>query len=197
MSDEQTEHTEMSALKASMRAVTEERNRLRQEVNSWKEQGATWEARDKNLSEQVAKLQGELASTKSHHEQDLHLSGLGITSKRGRRAIRREYSDAVADLAEGAEAPVFGAFVDELKADPLYGRWFSTDADKPADKPAEAAAPPKARRKPAANPNAGAAQPKAPVGQMTAEAYGNLRAKHGRKAGRVALELLRKQGIVK
>ena len=89
------------------------------------------------------------------------------------------------------------AFVDELKADPLYGRWFSTDADKPADKPAEAAAPPKARRKPAANPNAGAAQPKAPVGQMTAEAYGNLRAKHGRKAGRVALELLRKQGIVK
>lgn len=197
MSDEQNEHTEMSALKASMRAVTEERNRLRQEVNTWKESGATWEARDKNLSEQVARLQGELASTKTHHEQDLHLSGLGITSKRGRRAIRREYSDTIADLGEGAEAPAFGAFVDELKADPLYGRWFSTDADKPADNPAEAAAPPKARRKPAANPNAGAAQPKAPVGQMTAEAYSNLRAKHGRKAGRVALELLRKQGIVK
>ena len=197
MSDEQNEHTEMSALKASMRAVTEERNRLRQEVNTWKESGATWEARDKNLSEQVARLQGELASTKTHHEQDLHLSGLGITSKRGRRAIRREYSDTIADLGEGAEAPAFGAFVDELKADPLYGRWFSTDADKPADNPAEVAAPPKARRKPAANPNAGAAQPKAPVGQMTAEAYSNLRAKHGRKAGRVALELLRKQGIVK
>ena len=50
MSDEQKEHTEMSALKASMRAVTEERNRLRAEVNTWKESGATWEARDKTLT---------------------------------------------------------------------------------------------------------------------------------------------------
>lgn len=197
MSDEQKEHTEMSALKASMRAVTEERNRLRAEVNTWKESGARWEARDKTLTEQVGKLQSELNSTKSHHEQDLHLSGLGITSKRGRRAIRREYSDALADLGEGAEAPVFGAFVDELKADPLYGRWFSEPVDKSVDNSAAPVDKPKTRRKPAANPNAGAAQPKTPVGQMTSEAYGNLRAKHGRKAGRVALELLRKQGIVK
>ena len=197
MSDEQKEHTEMSALKASMRAVTEERNRLRAEVNTWKEQGATWEASTKTLTEQVSKLQGELNSTKSHHEQDLQLSSLGITSKRGRRAIRREYSDALADLGEGADAPEFGAFVDELKTDPLYGRWFSTDAEKPAEKPAEAAPAAKARRKPAANPNAGAAQPKAPAGNITAESYSTLRAKHGRKAGRVALELLRKQGVVK
>ena len=197
MSDEQKEHTEMSALKASMRAVTDERNRLRAEVNTWKEQGATWEASTKTLTEQVSKLQGELTSTKSHHEQDLQLSSLGITSKRGRRAIRREYSDAVADLGDGAEAPAFGAFVDELKEDPLYGRWFSTAADNSAEKSAEAAPAAKARRKPAANPNAGAAQPKAPAGNITAESYSTLRAKHGRKAGRVALELLRKQGVVK
>ena len=78
MSDEQTEHTEMTAIKASMRAVTEERNRLRAEVNTWKEQGATWEASTATLTEQVSKLQGELNNTKSHHEQDLQLSGLGI-----------------------------------------------------------------------------------------------------------------------
>ena len=47
------------------------------------------------------------------------------------------------------------------------------------------------------DPNAGAAQPKAPAGNITAESYSTLRAKHGRKAGRVALELLRKQGVVK
>ena len=35
------------------------------------------------------------------------------------------------------------------------------------------------------------------MGDEIEEAYGNLRAKHGRKAGRVALELLRKQGVVK
>ncbi len=141
MSDEQNEHTEMSALKASMRAVTEERNRLRQEVNTWKESGATWEARDKNLSEQVARLQGELASTKTHHEQDLHLSGLGITSKRGRRAIRREYADAVAEVADGAEAPAFADFVGELREDPLFGRWFSTAADKSVEKSAQTVEP--------------------------------------------------------
>ena len=172
-----------TSLRDSLRAVSAERSRLAGEL--------------KTAQEQLAKMQADLKSTTARHGQDMHLMSAGITSKRGRRAIRREYSDALADLGEGAEAPAFGAFVDELKTDPLYGRWFSTDAEKPAEKPAEAAPAAKARRKPAANPNAGAAQPKAPAGNITAESYSTLRAKHGRKAGRVALELLRKQGVVK
>jgi len=186
---------EISALKASLRAVTEERNKLRQEVNTWRETGATWEARDKSLTEQVAKLQTDLKSTNTRHEQDMHLSSLGISSKRGRRAIRREYADALSELGEGAERPAFADFVGELKEDPLYGRWFSTGVDKSMEKSAAPVDKPKATRKPASNPNAGAGQPEAPAGALSVKGYNNLRAKHGRKAGRMALELLRKQGL--
>ncbi len=182
MSDEQNEHTEMSALKASLRAVTEERNRLRQEVNTWKESAATWEARDKSLTEQVKKLKTDLKITRSGHDQDLHLTGMGIDSKSGRRAIRREYEDALSNVAEGAEAPTFGDFVNELKEDPFWGRWFSIDKDKPAA-PVEKSKP---RQKPASNPNAGATQPKTPTGGYHCRELSRL-ARQARHQGRAAV----------
>jgi len=197
MSDNSNNSSELASLKASLRAVTEERNRYRSELNTMRETGATRETESKALTEQIARLQAELKSTRTRHEQDLHLTGLGISSTRGRRAIRREYAEAIAEIGEEGEAPAFADFVGELKEDPLYGGWFSTAADKSVDNADDAVDKSTKKRKPASDPNAGATQPKAPVGELTSKAYTNLRAKHGRRAGRVALELLRKQGVVK
>ena len=191
MSDETT-HTpapapaspapDTSDLRAQLRAVSAERSRLAGEL--------------KAAQEQAAKFQADLKSSTTRHSQDMHLVSAGITSKRGRRAIRREYADALSEVSEGGEAPAFGAFVDDLKDDPLYGRWFSTAADKPADKPAEAA-PVKAKRKPASNPNAGTVTPKPPDTEIDAKGYRAQRQKLGRKGVLAAnLELLKKQGLV-
>jgi len=150
----------------------------------------------KTAQEQAAKFQADLKSSTTRHSQDMHLVSAGITSKRGRRAIRREYADALSEVSEGSEAPAFGTFVDDLKDDPLYGRWFSTAADKPADKPAEAA-PVKAKRKPASNPNAGTVTPKPPDTEIDAKGYRAQRQKLGRKGVLAAnLELLKKQGLI-
>ena len=171
-----------SDLRAQLRAVSAERSRLAGEL--------------KTAQEQAAKLQADLKSSTTRHSQDMHLVSAGITSKRGRRAIRREYADALSEVSEGSEAPAFGAFVDDLKDDPLYGRWFSTAADKSADKPAEAA-PVKPKRKPASNPNAGTVTPKPPDTEIDAKSYRAQRQKLGRKGVLAAnLELLKKQGLV-
>ena len=191
MSDETT-HTpapapaspapDTSDLRAQLRAVSAERSRLAGEL--------------KTAQEQAAKFQADLKSSTTRHSQDMHLVSAGITSKRGRRAIRREYADALSEVSEGSEAPAFGTFVDDLKDDPLYGRWFSTAADKPADKPAEAA-PVKAKRKPASNPNAGTVTPKPPDTEIDAKGYRAQRQKLGRKGVLAAnLELLKKQGLI-
>jgi len=171
-----------SDLRAQLRAVSAERSRLAGEL--------------KAAQEQAAKFQADLKSSTTRHSQDMHLVSAGITSKRGRRAIRREYADALSEVSEGSEAPAFGAFVDDLKDDPLYGRWFSTAVDKSADKPAEAA-PVKAKRKPASNPNAGTVTPKPPDTEIDAKSYRAQRQKLGRKGVLAAnLELLKKQGHI-
>jgi len=191
MSDETT-HTpapapaspapDTSDLRAQLRAVSAERSRLAGEL--------------KTAQEQAAKFQADLKSSTTRHSQDMHLVSAGITSKRGRRAIRREYADALSEVSEGSEAPAFGTFVDDLKDDPLYGRWFSTAVDKSADKPAEAA-PVKPKRKPASNPNAGTVTPKPPDTEIDAKSYRAQRQKLGRKGVLTAnLELLKKQGLI-
>ena len=120
--------------------------------------------------------------------------------KRGRRAIRREYADALSEVAEGGEAPAFADFVGELREDPLFGRWFSTAADKSVEKSAQTAEPvekSKPKRKPASNPNAGTTTPKPPDTEVSLNGYRAQRQKLGRKATLAAnLELLKKQGLI-
>lgn len=173
-------------LRAQLRAVSAERSRLAGEL--------------KAAQEQTAKLQADLKSTSARHTQDMHLVSAGITSKRGRRAIRREYADAVAEVADGAEAPAFADFVGELREDPLFGRWFSTAADKSVEKSAQTVEPvekSKPKRKPASNPNAGTITPKPPDTEIDGKSWRAQRQKLGR-AGVLAanLELLKKQGHI-
>ena len=168
--------------RAQLRAVSAERSRLAGEL--------------KTAQEQAAKFQADLKSSTTRHSQDMHLVSAGITSNRGRRAIRREYADALSEVSEGSEAPAFSTFVDDLKDDPLYVRWFSTAADKPVDKPAEAA-PVKPKRKPASNPNAGTVTPKPPDGIVDATSYASSRKQLGRRGALSAnMEALVKQGNV-
>ena len=177
-----------SDLRAQLRAVSAERSRLAAEL--------------KAAQEQAAKFQADLKSTTARHGQDMHLMSAGITSKRGRRAIRREYADALSEVAEGGEAPGFSDFVGELREDPLFGRWFSIAADNPAEKPAEpaetAAKPVKPKRKPASNPNAGTTTPKAPETTVDVNGYRSQRQRLGRGGALAAnLELLKKQGLIR
>lgn len=168
--------------RSQLRAVSAERSRLRDEL--------------KAAQEQITALKTAQTQNASRYEQDLHLTGLGITSKRGRRAIRREYADAIAE-ANGDDKPQFGEFVQELRDDPLYGRWFSTAADKPVDNAAAAVDKVVKKRKPAGNPNGGATAPKQPAADITLEDYRARRAKLGRSGALAAsLEALKKQGIV-
>lgn len=172
-----------SDLRAQLRAVSAERSRLAGEL--------------KTAQEQAAKFQADLQTSTTRHTQDMHLVGAGITSKRGRRAIRREYADALSEVSEGSEAPAFGAFVDDLKDDPLYGRWFSTAIDKPVDNAAAPVDKPKTKRKPASNPNAGTVTPKPPETEIDAKGYRAQRQKLGRRGALTAnLELLKKQGLI-
>jgi len=173
-----------TSLRDSLRAVSAERSRLAGEL--------------KTAQEQLVKMQADLKSTTARHGQDMHLMSAGITSKRGRRAIRREYADAVSEVAEGGEAPGFSDFVGELREDPLFGRWFSTAADNPAEKPPEAAAKPvKPKRKPASNPNAGTTAPKAPGAAVDLQAYSASRSQLGRRGAMAAnMEQLVKQGDI-
>lgn len=175
-----------NSLRDSLRAVSAERSRLAAEL--------------KTAQEQLSKLQGELKSTNARHSQDMHLVSAGITSKRGRRAIRREYADALSEVAEGGEAPAFADFVGELREDPLFGRWFSTGVDKSVEKSAQTAEPvekSKPKRKPASNPNAGTTTPKPPDTEVSLNGYRAQRQKLGRKATLAAnLELLKKQGLI-
>lgn len=172
-----------SDLRAQLRAVSAERSRLAGEL--------------KTAQEQAAKFQADLKSSTTRHSQDMHLVGAGITSKRGRRAIRREYADALSEVSEGSEAPAFGAFVDDLKDDPLYGRWFSPAIDKPVDNAAAPVDKPKTKRKPASNPNAGTVTPKPPETEIDGKVWRAQRKKLGRKGVLSAnLELLKKQGHI-
>ena len=176
-----------TSLRDSLRAVSAERSRLAGEL--------------KTAQEQLAKMQADLKSTTARHGQDMHLMSAGITSKRGRRAIRREYADALSEVAEGGEAPGFSDFVGELREDPLFGRWFSTAADNPAEKSPEAvetaAKPVKPKRKPASNPNAGTTAPKAPGAAVDLKAYSASRSQLGRRGAMAAnMEQLVKQGDI-
>jgi len=177
-----------SDLRAQLRAVSAERSRLAGEL--------------KAAQEQLAKMQADLKSTTARHGQDMHLMSAGITSKRGRRAIRREYADALSEVAEGGEAPGFSEFVGELREDPLFGRWFSTAADNSVEKSAEAvetaAKAVKPKRKPASNPNAGTTTPKAPETAVDVNGYRSQRQRLGRGGALAAnLELLKKQGLIR
>ncbi len=168
----------IAELRKSLKAVTGERSTLKASV----EELAPYR-------DQVASLQTQLETTKTRHGQDLYLTGLGITSERGRRAIRREFSDHVDELVDGAEAPKFSAYVEELKTDPLYGRWF-----EPAEKGEGKEEKTKAKRKPAGDPNGGAGTPKQPTGPITHKQYGELKRSQGVKA---ALALVDKYGMAK
>ena len=185
---------ELESMKASLRAVTEERNRLRSDLQTWKQTASTWESKAtalEPLQDQIGKLQAELQSTTQRHEQDLHLTGLGISSKRARRAIRREYQAEMSETAEGTEPPAFGEFLESLKQDQAFSAWFTPAQSKPA----QPAQPASQTRQPASRPNAGADQPKPPAGAMTRESYATLRRTRGRQGTQAALELLKKQGI--
>jgi len=173
-----------TSLRDSLRAVSAERSRLAGEL--------------KTAQEQLAKMQADLKSTTARHGQDMHLMSAGITSKRGRRAIRREYADALSEVAEGGEAPAFSEFVGELREDPLFGRWFSTAADNSVEKPDEPATKPvKPKRKPASNPNAGTTAPKAPGAAVDLKAYSASRNQLGRRGAMAAnMEQLVKQGDI-
>lgn len=178
-----TPSPDTSDLRAQLRAVSAERSRLAGEL--------------KTAQEQAAKFQADLKTSTTRHSQDMHLVSAGITSKRGRRAIRREYADALSEVSEGSEAPAFGTFVDDLKDDPLYGRWFSTAIDKPVDNAAAPVDKPKTKRKPASNPNAGTVTPKPPDGIVDATSYASSRKQLGRRGALSAnMEALVKQGNV-
>ena len=171
----------IAELRKSLKAVTTERSALKASVEELSP-----------YRDQVASLQAQLKTTQTRHDQDLHLTGLGITSKRGRRAIRREYSDHVEELGDGAEAPEFSSFVEELKGDDLFGRWFKRIVEKREGE--EGKEEKGKRRKPAGDPNGGAGTPKQPTGPITHKQYSEVKRSQGVKA---ALALVDKYGMAK
>ena len=185
---------EVERLKASLRAVSAERDRYKGEAQTWQTNAATFEQQVNTLKpfqERVTALEGELKQTRQTADQDITLTGLGITSKRARRAIRREYSAELSELGDGAEAPAFGDFVEGLKGDQFFGRLFTDPTTT-----TKATATTKAPAKPPVNPNAGAAQPKTPAAPIDLATYNEVRGRKGIRAGSAALEQLKKQGIV-
>ena len=189
MSDETTTPTptptpiDGSDLRTQMRAIASDRSRLAGEC-------ARLTAELKTATERGATLQGQIKAQGTRHDQDLHLSGLGISSSRGRRAIRREYNDALSELGENDEAPPFSEFCEELKDDQLYGRWFA-----PAQATPET--PTTTKRRPASDPNAGTSPPQPPDSPLDLKTYQARRTKVGRKmAIQAGLERLKKEGII-
>lgn len=170
----------IAELRKSLKAVTTERSALKASVEELTP-----------FRDQVASLQTQLKTTQTRHDQDIHLTGLGITSKRGRRAIRREYSDHVEELGDG-DAPEFSAYVEELKTDPLYGRWFEKPEEKREGE--EGKEEKGKKRKPAGNPNGGAGTPKQPTGPINHKQYNEIIRTQGVKA---ALALVDKYGMDK
>ena len=170
----------IAELRKSLKAVTGERSTLKASVEELTP-----------YRDQVASLQTQLKTTQTRHDQDLHLTGLGISSKRGRRAIRREYSDHVEELGDG-DAPEFSAYVEELKTDPLYGRWFEKPSEKREGEGKEEKT--KAKRKPAGDPNGGAGTPKQPTGPINLKQYNEVKRAMGAAA---ALALVDKYGMAR
>jgi len=195
MSDETIE-----SLKAQIRGLSSERDRYKADASSWQtkateasSQIATLQGQVTNLTpfqEQVSALKADIQRTNTRADQEVALAGMGITSTRARRLIRREYTSEVADLADGAEAPKFGAFVETLKADTFFGNLFSGTATEPA-KPKE-----KEKRRPAADPNGGTTTPREPEKALDLASYNERRNRIGIGAARASLEQLKKQGII-
>ena len=184
MSDENTvapsENVKM--MREQIRAVTQQRD-------EFKARAAALEP----LQEQVSALQTQLKTVTTRHEQDLHLTGLGITSKRAQRVLRREYQAEIAELGD-AEPPAFADYLETLKNDQVFGVWFPSDAPAAAEAAPAPAAP--APRKPASSPNAGTDEPK-PAPTSLANQYSALKARHGVDAGKMMLEALKKKGLVR
>ena len=163
-----------SNLQDQLRAVTKERSRLSARVSELEP-----------LQAEIASLRSKLNDTNNRHNQEIHLYGLGITSQRARRSIRREFKAEIAELAE-ADRPGFEDFVGSLKTDDFYGRLFAPSTPPKDEAPPE----PVKTRKVATNVNAGAEQP-SPTGRpLDADTFRGVKSRAER------LELARKHGLI-
>ncbi len=171
--------TDSSNLQNQLRAVTKERSRLSTEL-----------AELKPLQAEVQQLRAKLAESDTRYQQDMHLVELGIKSDRARRAIRREYREEIAELAEDSR-PGFSDFVTSLREDNFYGKLFEQQAPPVQNQQIEAAPAPTPQRKMVTDPNAGADQPKDPSRPFDEAAYRSIKSRKER------LALARKYGLVK
>jgi len=116
----------------------------------------TYEQERAALEQRLQALQAERDQARAlavRHEQDAVLVGSGIKAESVRRALRREYTDYVAEA--GDKATPFGDWIAEAKDDPLFAPHFAPPAPPAAPAPSPGGATPPA-------PGAGAASPPAP-----------------------------------
>ena len=161
-----------ASLQDQLRAVTKERSRLSARVSELEP-----------LQAEIAKLRSTLGEQQTRYAQDMHLVELGISSSRARRSIRREWRD---EVAEQEEQTPFEDFVGSLKQDDFYGALFAQQKEAQAATPQAA---PKAPA-PAADPNAGAAQPTGSARPLDAQQYNSIKSRAQR------LALAKKHGLI-
>lgn len=200
---------QVDQLKTSLRAVTSERDKWKNEFNTSTERFKDYDA----VKAERDKLQTSLSNFKADTAHRLALADAGVKGKRARRMLMREYTEEHADVAADAR-PQMAEWLKTVADDPVLSAFLPKPAaasDEGGDK-GKGAAPkeaPKSKPKPkpkpkgtGADPNAGADQPPPNERQeLTLEAYRKDQARSGGRVQGDALkarkEQLRAAGIIK
>lgn len=196
---------ELRDLKRSLRGVSGERDKLKNELNTVSERFKDYDA----VKAERDKLQTSLSNFKADTAHRLALADAGVKGKRARRMLMREYTEEHADVAADAR-PQMAEWLKTVADDPVLSAFLPKPAaasDEGGDK-GKGAAPktaPKSKPKPkgtGADPNAGADQPPPNERQdLTLEAYRKDQARSGGRVQGDALkarkEQLRAAGIIK
>lgn len=196
---------QVDQLKTSLRAVTGERDKWKNEFNTSTERFKDYDA----VKAERDKLQTSLSNLKTDTAHRLALADAGVKGKRARRMLMREYTEEHADVAADAR-PQMAEWLKTVADDPVLSAFLpkpATASDEGGDQ-GKGAAPKKAPKpKPAlkgttTDPNAATDQPPPNEHQdLTLEAYRKDQARSGGRVQGEALkarkEQLRAAGIIK
>jgi hypothetical protein len=201
---------QVEALQRSLKAVSEERNTLKGQLKANADRLSDYD----QLKTSAAQATQRLTALQRTTALELALAEKGITSKRARRLLMREYEDEFQDVAHN-ERPGMADYLTSIQGDPFLSRLLpsttaepqatapatapaTTDATSPTSTPAPATTAEPQATAPAttqatgtqADPNTGAtsATINGNAQPMTNDQYKRMRAQHGGRLKGKALE---------
>lgn len=193
---------QVDQLKTSLRAVTSERDKWKNEFNTSTERFKDYDA----VKAERDKLQTSLSNFKADTAHRLALADAGVKGKRARRMLMREYTEEHADVAADAR-PQMAEWLKTVADDPVLSAFLpkpATASDQGGDKAKDTGGD-KAKAKAkgtTTDPNAATDQPPPNERQeLTLEAYRKDQARSGGRVQGDALKArkqqLREAGIIK